>query len=227
MYRELTNIERKAFMPLVETDGRPTVFVVDDDISIRESLEGLIETEGWRPMLFRSASEFLSYPLEQCARCLLLDINMPDLNGLELQQLIAADQSDMPIIFITGYGDVPMTVRAMKAGAVEVLTKPIDDDALLEAIRNAIARSAVVAGQQNEMRCLRDQYGALSKREREVMALVVTGLLNKQIAFELGISEVTVKAHRGNVTRKMNARSLPELVNMAARLGIGDAGLTI
>src|ERR1700712_530026 len=131
MYRELTNVGRDAFTPSVEPDDRPIVFVVDDDISIRESLEGLIEAEGWRSVLFKSASEFLSYPQEQCARCLLLDINMPDLNGLELQQLVTADQSDMPIIFITGYGDVPMTVRAMKAGAVEVLTKPIDDDALL------------------------------------------------------------------------------------------------
>jgi FixJ family two-component response regulator len=154
----------------------------------------------------------------------LLDINLPDLNGLDLQQVMTIDRSEMPIIFISGYGDVPMTVRAMKAGAVEFLTKPINDEVLIEAIQDALDRSNAAAGQQAEIRALRDRYGSLSKREREVMAFVVAGLLNKQVAFELGISEVTVKAHRGQVTRKMKARSLPELVTMAARLGDVEGG---
>jgi FixJ family two-component response regulator len=197
----------------------PIVFVVDDDVSVRESLELLIRAAGWQPELFQSAQEFLACPRSPVASCLVLDVNLPDLNGLDLQTRVAVDRTDMPIIFITGYGDIPMTVKAMKAGAVEFLTKPFGEEALLGAIRNAIERSSVTLGREAELRALQDGYASLSRREREVMALVVSGLLNKQVGFELGISEITVKAHRGQVMRKMKARSLPDLVNMAARLG--------
>jgi FixJ family two-component response regulator len=196
----------------------PIVFVVDDDVSVRESLELLIRSEGWQPETFASAQEFLARPRVLVPSCLVLDVSLPGLNGLELQKRIAADRSDMPIIFITGYGDVPMTVKAMKAGAVEFLTKPFGDDVLLNAIRNAIERSQTALGHEAEIRALRDCYASLSRREREVMALVVSGLLNKQVGGELGISEITVKTHRGNVMRKMKADSLPDLVNKAAGL---------
>jgi FixJ family two-component response regulator len=196
----------------------PIVFVVDDDISVRESLEALIRCEGWQPESFASAREFLSHPRVLSPSCLVLDVNLPDLNGLDLQKRVAGDRIDMPIIFITGYGDVPMTVQAMKAGAVEFLTKPFGDDVLLNAIRHAIERSQTALAHEAEIRSLRDCYASLSRREREVMALVVTGLLNKQVGFELGISEITVKAHRGRVMRKMKAGSLPDLVTMAAKL---------
>jgi FixJ family two-component response regulator len=196
----------------------PIVFVVDDDISVRESLEALIRCEGWQPETFASAREFLSHPRVLSPNCLVLDVNLPDLNGLDLQKRVASDRIDMPIIFITGYGDVPMTVQAMKAGAVEFLTKPFGDDVLLNAIRHAIERSQTALAHEAEMRSLRDCYASLSRREREVMALVVTGLLNKQVGFELGISEITVKAHRGRVMQKMKAGSLPDLVTMAAKL---------
>jgi FixJ family two-component response regulator len=199
-------------------DAIPTVFVVDDDVSVRESLEMLLRYEGWRPEVFASAQEFLSHPRSFAPSCLVLDVNLPGLNGLDLQKHIADDRADMPIIFITGYGDVPMTVRAMKAGAVEFLTKPFSDDVLLAAIRSAIDRSQGVLDRNAEMRSLRDDYATLSRREREVMALVVSGLLNKQVGGELGISEITVKAHRGRVMQKMQAKSLADLVNMAARL---------
>jgi FixJ family two-component response regulator len=200
-------------------NATPIVFVVDDDISVRESLELLIRSAGWQPQVFQSARDFLSYPRVLVPNCLVLDIDLPGLNGLDLQKLVSVDRTDMPIIFITGYGDVPMTVKAMKAGAVEFLTKPFSEDVLLGAIQNAIDCSHAARGQDAEMQELRDNYGSLSGREREVLALVVTGLLNKQVGFELGISEITVKAHRGRMMRKMKARSLPELVNMAARLG--------
>jgi FixJ family two-component response regulator len=196
----------------------PIVFVVDDDVSVRESLELMIRSAGWKPEIFASATEFLSHPRAHAPSCLVLDVNLPDLNGLDLQMRVAVDRIDMPIIFITGYGDVPMTVRAMKAGAVEFLTKPFSDDALLGAIRHAIERSRAVLGHEAEIRMLADRYETLSRREREVMALVVTGLLNKQVAFDLGISEITVKAHRGRVMHKMQAGSLVDLASMAAKL---------
>jgi FixJ family two-component response regulator len=204
----------------------PIVFVVDDDISVRESLGPLIRCEGWHPETFASAQEFLDRPRSAVPSCLILDVSLPGLNGLELQERLASADTYMPIIFITGHGDVPMTVRAMKAGAVEFLTKPFSDDVLLNAVRAAIERSRVALGQDAEMRALRDCYASLSKRERQVMALVVTGLLNKQVAGELGISEITVKAHRGKVMQKMKAGSFADLVKMDARLRPAHAALT-
>jgi FixJ family two-component response regulator len=203
-------------------DVTPLVFVVDDDVSVRESLELLVRTAGWRPEVFGSAQEFLSRPRATVPCCLVLDMSLPGLTGLELQQQLGA-RTDMPIIFITGHGDVPMTVQAMKAGAVEFLTKPFRDDVLLDAIRGALDRSRVALRDDSELRVLRESYASLTAREREVMALVVSGLLNKQVAGELGISEITVKAHRGQVMRKMQAASLPHLVTMAARLGLRPA----
>src|SRR3954468_20239615 len=198
----------------------PVVFIVDDDISVRESLELLVRSEGWEAELFSSAQEFLARPRSLHPSCLVLDVHLPDLSGLDLQKRIASDRSDMPIIFITGYGDVPMTVKAMKAGAVEFLTKPFADDVLLAAIAKAIERSRTALAHEIQLNSLRERYASLSRREREVMALVVAGLLNKQVGGELGISEITVKAHRGSVMRKMLAASLPVLVNMSSQLGI-------
>ncbi len=204
----------------------PIVFVVDDDISVRESLELLIRTEQWGVETFTSAEEFLSRPRRASPCCLVLDLSLPHLNGLDLQKQIAG-RSEMPIIFITGYGDIPASVRAMKAGAVEFLTKPLDNDALLAAIRDAIQRSEAALRGEAEMQALRERYDTLSRREREVMALVVSGLLNKQVGGELGISEITVKAHRGRVMEKMKARSLAELVKLNSKLGFETAqGLT-
>ena len=196
----------------------PTVFVVDDDVSVRESLELLIRCAGWQPETFASAQEFLARPRLYAPSCLILDVSLPDLNGLDLQKRIGADRIDMPIIFITGHGDVPMTVQAMKAGAAEFLTKPFNDEVLLNAIRHAVERSQTALDHEAEMRVLRDRYASLSKREREVMGLVVSGLLNKQVGGELGISDITVKAHRGKVMQKMKADSLPDLVRMAETL---------
>ena len=200
------------------SQATPVVFVVDDDISVRESLELLIRCEGWQPQLLASAQEFLELPRVLAPSCLVLDVSLPGLNGLDLQKRVAGDRPDMPIIFITGHGDVPMTVRAMKAGAVEFLTKPFSDDTLLNAIRNALTRSRNMLGREAEVQALRSSYTSLTSREREVMSLVVSGLLNKQVGDELGISEITVKAHRGRLMRKMNAESLPHLVKMAAKL---------
>src|SRR4051794_9163349 len=198
----------------------PTVFVVDDDISVRESLELLIRCEGWASETFGSASDFLARPRSFTPSCLILDVGLPDLSGLDLQKMVAVDRTDMPIIFITGRGDVPMTVRAMKAGAVEFLTKPFGDEALLSAIRQAIERSHAALDHEEGLRALRERHASLSRREREVMALVVSGLLNKQVGGELGISEITVKAHRGQVMRKMKAESLADLVTMATSVGL-------
>jgi FixJ family two-component response regulator len=204
----------------------PIVFVVDDDVSVRESLELLIRCEGWQPEIFASAQEFLDYPRVHIPNCLVLDVSLPGLTGLDLQRLIAGERTDMPIIFITGHGDVPMTVQAMKAGAVEFLTKPFSDDVLLRAIRAALERSHAALGHEAEMRALRGRYASLSQRERQVMALVVSGLLNKQVGGELGISEITVKAHRGKVMQKMKADSLADLVKMATRLRPAPAPIT-
>jgi FixJ family two-component response regulator len=209
-------------MTTSRTDVTPLVFVVDDDVSVRESLELLIKTAGWQPATFGSAQEFLARPRPAVPCCLVLDVSLPGLSGLELQEQLA-ERTDMPIIFITGHGDVPMTVRAMKAGAVEFLTKPFEDQVLLDAIRGALERSDIARRQETEMRGLRSCYASLTPREREVMALVVSGLLNKQVGGQLGISEITVKAHRGQVMRKMKADSLPDLVTMAARLGVPSA----
>ena len=196
----------------------PVVFVIDDDISVRESLELLIGAEGWRAETFASAQQFLDRPRVLVPSCLVLDISLPGLNGLDLQERVAWERTDMPIIFITGHGDVPMTVRAMKAGAVEFLTKPFSNEVLLRAIQHALEHSKAVLDQEAEMAELRERHASLTPREREVMALVVSGLLNKQVGGELAISEITVKAHRGQVMQKMKANSLADLVKMAGRL---------
>src|SRR5947209_17330507 len=194
---------------------KPIVFVVDDDISVRESLESLIRSEGWECRTFASAEEFLSRPRILAPSCLILDVSLPELNGLDLQKRIASDRRDMPIIFITGYGDVPTTVRAMKAGAVEFLTKPFDEEALLSTIRHSIERSQAALVREAETATVRNCYASLTPREKEVLVLVVSGLSNKQVGAEMGISEITVKAHRGKVMHKMHADSLPGLVKLA------------
>lgn len=200
-----------------------TVVVVDDDISVREALELLIQNEGWEPVLFESAQAFLARLPAIVPSCLILDVNLPDLSGLDIQQRVSDGKTSTPIIFITGYGDVPMSVRAMKAGAAEFFTKPFNDREVVQAIRDAVLRNEANVKREGAQRQLRARLASLSKREREVMGLVVRGLMNKQVAFELGISEITVKAHRGRVMEKMHAATLVDLVNMAARLGITTA----
>jgi FixJ family two-component response regulator len=204
----------------------PVVFVVDEDASVRESLELLIETSGWRAETFASAQEFLARPPAVVPNCLVLDVALPDLSGLDLQRRVTADRPDMPVIFLTSHGDVSISVRAMKAGALEFFTKPFREDVLLGAIRYALDRSHHALEHAAKLRALSSSYESLTPREREVMVLVVSGLLNKQVGGELGISEITVKAHRGQVMRKMKADSLPALVHMAARLGTGQWGVT-
>jgi FixJ family two-component response regulator len=198
----------------------PTVVVVDDDISIRESLELLIQNEGWQPALFESAQEFLAQLPTVVPSCLILDVNLPDLSGLDIQQRISDKKSSTPIIFITGYGDIPTSVRAMKAGAAEFLTKPLDDEIMIGAIREAVLRSQANLQQEGAQRQLQERFALLTRREREVMNLVVKGLMNKQVGFELEISEITVKAHRGKVMEKMQATTFVDLVNMAGKLGV-------
>ena len=205
------------------SDTMPRVFVVDDDACVRRSLELLLSAAGWQAHTFASAEEFMAHPRALAPSCLVLDVILPDLNGLELQKRIANEQVGMPIIFISGHGDIPTTVRAMKAGAVEFLTKPFGGNALLNAIGSALDRSAAAIRESSELRALQERYATLTPREREVMARVVAGRLNKQTGGDLGICEITVKAHRGNMMRKMEARSLPDLVNMAARLGLPAA----
>lgn len=209
--------------PALAADATPIVFVVDDDASVRESLDLLIRSAGWQPETFASGPDFLARPRLHGPCCLILDIAMPAVDGLELQKRVAFERPSMPIIFVTGHGDVPRTVQAMKAGAVEFLTKPLRTDVLLAAIVAALERSRTALVLEEQINALRERYESLSTREREVMALVVAGLLNKQVGGELGISEITVKAHRGSVMRKMKAASLPDLVTMSARLGVGAA----
>ncbi len=199
--------------------ARSIVYVVDDDEWVRESLETLIEDEGWQPETFASAQEFLDHPRAFTPNCLVLDVSLPGLNGLELQKRMV-ERTDMPIIFLTGHGDIPMSVGAMKAGAVEFLTKPFNAEVLLTAIRHALERSRIAQAQEVEMRELRERYASLSRRERNVMAWVVAGLLNKQVAGELDIAESTVKAHRGQVMQKMKANSVADLVKMTVKLGL-------
>ena len=202
----------------------PLVYVVDGDVSVRESLELLVGTQGWQAETFATAADFLSRPRAAVPCCLVLDVTLPGLSGLELQRRLAG-RADMPIVFITGDGDVPTTVRAMKAGAFDFLTKPLEKDVLLAVIALALERSRAVLLHESALQVLRSRYLSLTPRERDVMALVVSGLLNKQVGGELGISEITVKAHRGQVMRKMKAGSLPDLVTMAASLGVRSAAM--
>ncbi len=200
------------------SNALPIVFIVDDDVSVRESLEMLVRNEKWDTAMFSSAQGFLDHPKKRVPSCLVLDLSLPGLNGLELQKQLSVERSNIPIIFITGHGDVPKSVQAMKAGALEFLTKPLNNDELVSAIRNALERSRLALAHDAEMQKLLDRYASLTSRERQVMELVVSGLLNKQVGGELGISEITVKAHRGQVMQKMKANSLADLVRMASML---------
>src|SRR5579863_6308472 len=200
------------------SETQSIVLVVDDDVSVRESLELLLRHEGFDVEIFVSAQEFLSRPRAVVPSCLILDYSLPGLNGLDLQKLVVVERHEMPIIFITGHGDIPMTVQAMKAGAQEFLTKPFSDEILLDAVQRALIRSKALLDRSTEILALKARYSCLSPREREVMALVVAGLPNKQVGSELGISEITVKAHRGSMMRKMKVESLAELVSIATRL---------
>ena len=197
---------------------QPTVFVVHNDISISGSLESLICCQGWQSETFAVAREFLARPRPLVPNCLVLDLSLRDLNGLDLQRRVVVERPDTPVIFVTGHGDVPTSVQAMKAGAIEFLMNPFSDEVLLSAIREGLRRSSISLNREAGMRVLRDRVASLSQRERQVMALVVSGLLNKEVGAELAISEITVKAHRGQVMRKMKAESFADLVRMAGRL---------
>ncbi|MEX3812613.1 response regulator transcription factor [Paraburkholderia sp. BR13439] len=196
----------------------PVVFVVDDDVSVRESLEAMVRSAGLIPEMFACAQDFLGRPRPMVPNCLVLDVSLPELGGLDLQKLIATERTDMPIIFMTGFDEVRTAVWPMKAGAFDILTEPFDDYVLLDVIRQAIERSRAAMREEAELLAIQDRYAALSQREREVMALVVTGLLNKQVGGQLGICEITVKMHRRHVMRKMSARSLADLISMEWRL---------
>lgn len=216
----LAHVSRQETVLPPAPQDTPVVFVVDDDISVRESLVTLIRSRGWRPETFASAPEFLAHPRTNVPSCLIVDLAMPEYDGLEIQKRLAAERSELPIVFVTERVDIPTTVEAMKAGALGVLTKPLDRDVLLHELREAIERSRMILARKMEMRELRNRYTSLTRREREVMSLVVSGLLNKQIGAELGISEITVKSHRGQAMQKMKANSLPDLVKMASKLHI-------
>jgi FixJ family two-component response regulator len=198
--------------------AQPIVFVVQNDTSARASLESLVRCEGWRSETFAFAREFLARPRPPVPNCLVLGVSLLDLNGLDLQRRVVAERPDTPVIFVTGQGDVPTSVQAMKAGAIEFLVKPFRDDVLLSAIREGFRRSSIALNREAGLRSLRDRYASLSHRERQVMALIVSGLLNKEAGANLAISEITVKAHRGQVMRKMKAESFADLARMAARL---------
>ena len=210
----------KPEMALAKSVETPVVFVVDDDISVRESLQALIDWAGWRTETFESAQDFLERPRSPVPSCLVLDVSLPDVNGLELQKLIATDRAEMPIIFITGHGDIPMSVQAMKAGAIDFLTKPVRDQDILDAVQAAIERDRKRRDLNKTVSTVKSRFESLSSRERDVLSLVTSGLMNKQVAAQLGLAEITVKIYRGQIMRKMGAKSLADLVRMSEALGI-------